>query len=740
MKGFLKFLTLGGLFVIPFLVFLVADGYFFPYITGKNFAFRIIVEIVTASWLGLALLEPKYRPKKSYIVTAFLAFLGIMFLANWQGVSRISSFVSNFERMDGYVTLIHVFLYTLVLGSVMQTKKDWIVYLNLTSFIAFILFLSNSKDMWHALFLGEGIRAEGSLGNAAYLAIYLLFHIFIVAWLLVQSKSNSLKIFYGILIVAFSLLLVATGTRGTILGLGAGFVAVLSYVSVFGFKIPKLRNIALGILGGLLVLAGGFYALKDADFIQNNYNLARIANLDLGEDLKVRSAVWEVALEGVKEKPVLGWGQSNFNFVFNKYFDPFLFDQEQWFDRTHDIFLDWLIAGGVFGLVSYLSIFLACFYYLLYLPFKNRRKEENKNPEEDFPVLERAVLFGLLVGYFVHNLVVFDNIISYIFFAVILALIHNQVSKPIPFVEKLKVSDDVAKQIVVPVLAVAVFFTYYSFHRPAMAVAGDIIDAARSSKPADKLDYFETALGRDSFMKQEIVEQMTQSAIEIAQTQGVDAEVKQEFFLKTEAKMKELIEEKPGDARIHIFFSSFYRAYGDLENAKKEAEIARELSPKKQYIILQQGIIAFLSEDFVGASDLFKEAWELDERNDDAFSFYFGALTYSSSSKEKLAELAADEEVIKKVSASDFVFSSVRGNNDLDLLVKIQEARLDKNPNDKQGWLNLSAIYYEMNEPEKSIEVLERGIEAEPSIKKYASCVIDNLKAGKEPGLDCTNS
>lgn len=737
MKGLLKFVTFGGLFITPFLVLLVADSYFFPYITGKNFAFRIIVEVVFASWVGLALLEPKYRPKKSWILTAFLAFLGIMFLANWQGVSRISSFVSNFERMDGYVTLVHVFLFVLVLGSVFQTKKDWSLYLNITTFVAFMLFLANFQDMWKALFEGAGIRAEGSLGNAAYLAIYLLFHVFIALWLLVRSKERYLQIAYGLLIVAFSLLLVATGTRGTVIGLGAGLLSVISYVAVFGYKIPKLRNIALGTLAVLVLLAGSFYSLRNSEFVQNNYNLARIANLDLGKDLKVRGTVWEIAWEGVKEKPVLGWGQSNFNFVFNKYFDPFMYDQEQWFDRSHNIFFDWLVAGGFLGLISYLSIFLACFYYLLVVPFRKRKDDNKKESDEDFSVLERAVLFGVLIGYFVHNVVVFDNIVSYIFFAVFLAMLHSQVGRPIAYMEKLKVEKTVIEQIVVPVLAVAVFMVFYSFHKPAMAVAGDLIKAARTEYTSpDKLKWYMTALERDSFMKQEITEQMSQVAIDVAQMQGVPDEVRQDFFVKTEESMKDLLLEKPGDARLHIFFSSFYRAFGDLENAKEQAEIARELSPKKQYIISQQGIIAFLAGDYEEARDLFKESWELDERNKDALAFYFGTLTYTDE-KDKIYELVEEEEAIEKVATSDFVFSAVKDYGDLELLAKLQEARLEKDTSNKQEWINLSAIYYEMGEVEKSIEVLERSIEADPSLEKSAACFIDALRAGSDPNVEC---
>ncbi len=50
MNDFLKVVVYGGLFTIPFLTLYVANDYFFPFITGKNFAFRILVE--TVLWLG----------------------------------------------------------------------------------------------------------------------------------------------------------------------------------------------------------------------------------------------------------------------------------------------------------------------------------------------------------------------------------------------------------------------------------------------------------------------------------------------------------------------------------------------------------------------------------------------------------------------------------------------------------------------------------------------------------------
>jgi len=96
---------------------------------------------VFAAWVLLALWDVQYRPKFSWILPAFGSLLVIMFAANALGEYPLKSFWSNFERMDGYVTLVHVFLYTLVLGSVLTTHKLWSYFLNTTVAVALVVAL-----------------------------------------------------------------------------------------------------------------------------------------------------------------------------------------------------------------------------------------------------------------------------------------------------------------------------------------------------------------------------------------------------------------------------------------------------------------------------------------------------------------------------------------------------------------------------------------------------------------------
>ena len=64
--------------------------------------------------------------------------------------------------------------------------------------------------------------------------------------------------------------------------------------------------------------------------------------------------------------------------------------------------------------------------------------------------------------------------------------------------------------------------------------------------------------------------------------------------------MKQAIE-KPGDARVHVFVSSFYRFTNNLVPATEQLAIARSLSPNKQQIIFEQGLVELNKSDFDAA-------------------------------------------------------------------------------------------------------------------------------------------
>lgn len=752
MNDFLKVVVYGGLFAIPFLTLYVANDYFFPFITGKNFAFRIIVEIVFGAWAVLCLLDAKYRPKFSWLMVSFSVLLIVMFFANLLGEHPQTGFWSNFERMDGYVTLVHIFLYALVLGSTLTTKKAWNWYLHITLLAALITALYGIAQFTGVVEGYENRRIESYLGNAAYLSIYMFFHIFIAFWMFVESKVTLHRIIYVLLAALFTYALINSGTRGTVLGLGVGLGVMVTYIMLFGAKYQEFRKYAIGAFIFLLLGAGVFVLGKDTDFVQKNGNLARVANINLSEDLKVRGTIWGMAWEGVKERPLLGWGQGNFNYVFNTKYKPFLYDQEQWFDRSHNIIMDWLVAGGFLGLIAYLSIFGAAVYYLFILPLLHK-------DDETFTALERGVLLGMLAGYFTHNLVVFDNIVSYMFFGLILALMHSRVGSVMPKVERFKMDRPLAIQFVAPVMAVLVAALIYTANVPAMQAASDIIKGYQSTTPADKLAAFKAAAGRNSFAQQEVAEQIAQQAMGIVREPSVSTTTKQEYVVLAETELNRLAESKPGDARVHVFIGSFYRSIGDLAAAATHMDLARKYSPNKQSIIAQQAIIAYNQGNLAKSRDLFAEDFLLDERNFEAREFY-AALLLLTGDKDTAHTLLADEAKLTRASLNDFLYNAALEAKDTTFVAELYQARialylalqagevspvidvykkrLAAKPTEiEQDFASLSFLYTQIGDKKTAVETLRRGAEVRPGFAKAATCIADNIEAGRAPEEGC---
>ncbi len=725
MKEALKAVVFGALFAVPLLTLYVENDYFFPFITGKNFWFRILIDIAFAAWVLLALYEPKYRPKFSWIASGFGVLLVVMFFANLFGEHPRSSFWSNFERMDGYVSLLHTGMYMLMLGSMLQTKQLWQRFLNVSLVVAFAVALYGLAQ-YGGLVEGTS-RIDSRLGNAAYMAVYMLFHIFFAFWLFVESKNISHKVLYVLLSAMFTFVLVETGTRGTALGLAVGIFVMAAYIGIFGKQFKEFRKYAIGSFIVLVIAAAGLIIGRDSEIVQSNSNLARIANISLN-DLTVRGTIWGIGLEGVKERPILGYGQSNFNFVFNEYYKPSLYAQEQWFDRSHNIFVDWLVTGGILGLLSYLSIFAACAWYLIIKPIWKK--------DETFTVLERGVLLGILAGYFTHNFVVFDNIVSYMFFAAILGLIHSRVSRPIKKIEQAKVDNTIITQIAAPAMAVLLVATIYFVHAPGMLAAGDIIDGFKTADPVERLNAFKKAVDRDSFAHQEVTEQLSQQVLNVMRNQSIAQEIKNQYIAYTDEQFERLVKEKPGDARIEVFIGSYYRSINNLEKSRVHMQKAHELSPGKPSIIVQQGIIELAAGDNVKALEYMKRAYELDTRNPEAREYL--AVAYLANKMQPEAFTMMDSDVLKaRFAQNDYMISVANKSGAYDFGIELLKYRVGTDPTKAQNWASLAYLQIQSGQKDVALETLAAGSVASPSFAPMATCVAENIKNNRTPDEGC---
>ncbi|PIR86075.1 hypothetical protein COU14_01115 [Candidatus Kaiserbacteria bacterium CG10_big_fil_rev_8_21_14_0_10_44_10] len=743
MKDFLKVVMYGAVFAVPFVLLIVSGTMFFPYITGKNFTFRILVEVAFASWFLLMLIDRVYRPRFSMILVAVASMVGVMFFANLFGEYAPKSFWSNYERMEGWVTLVHFFMYIIVLGSVLRTEKLWNWFLNTALAVAVIMSFYALGQVAGVTEVSQGAdwRVDGRLGNSTYLGVYMLFHMFIAAWMFLRAKTQNVRILYGVLFFMFAFILFRTGTRGTILGLIGGSTLAFSYLALMAPKGAGIKKIALGGLLAVLLLVGGLWTARDTDFVQNTAVLNRMTSISLSEG-GIRFTVWSMAIEGVKERPILGWGQENFNYVFNKYYDPALFGAEAWYDRTHNIFFDWLIAGGVLGLLAYLSVLASALWYAIILPTWSRFR--NGVVESTFSVQEQALILGLLAAYMFHNLFVFDNLASWIFYAVVLALVHSRVSQPIKVMEDFSVDRGSWERITLPSVVIAVGAVIYFVNVPGILAAKDIINAYRTQNAEEILSNFELAFSRGTFAEQEVVEQLTQVSSRTAGAVSTSAEDKALVRAKVEERMKDLIAEKPNEARLHVILGGFYRSIGDLDQAMNQLNIAHELSPRKQAIIEEQAIVLLMAGRNDEAVQYFKRSYELDQDNSKGRVYYAIGALYAGDEelftglidfnelkmREGPSESISRERIWSSLIHEPFALQAAYQMKNYELLTYILSERVKLYPDEPELRTNLAASYYEQGDTEKAIEVLEQAIIDIPSFRAEAESLIRKLRNG----------
>ena len=609
-KDIFKWVIFAGLFAIPLIPFLVFSDFFFPFITTKAFAWRIIIEIVFAAWVLLALLDASYRPRRSIILYSVLGFLAVIGLADLFGVAPVKSFWSNFERMEGFITLLHLGMFFIVISSVFK-EVDWKRWWNVSLAASFLMVLYSVLQLIGLKTINQGgVRVDGTLGNAIYLAVYMLFHIFVASLFMWRERKNVvLRWVYGLLIIAEAWILYYTATRGAILGLLGGLL-VVAVLNVRNKESAFVRKGSIATLVGLIILVGGFVVIKDAKFIQNSPVLSRFSSLTTGE-LKTqgRYFVWPIALKGVKERPLFGWGQENFNYVFNEHYRPEMYRLEPWFDRAHNIFLDWAVAGGILGLLSYLALYVA----LLYSIWKNI----------DFSHTEKSILTGLIAAYFFHNFFVFDHLISYILFFSLLAYVHSRSEAPLsahrqasgnsrPTAPRFALGNLLA--VAIPAVSILLVLSlYFANVKPIMANLF-LIEALKSlqtpGEAAKAVQYFQKAHNTSRLGQPEIAEQLAANAVAVL-TSDISMEEKNTFFNFAKDALLKQAQDLSGDARYQLIIGSFLSATGYLDEALVYLERASQLMPGKQMIYLEIANVFLNKGEKEKAIDVLKYVGEI---------------------------------------------------------------------------------------------------------------------------------
>ena len=127
-------------------------------------------------------------------------------------------------------------------------------------------------------------RLDATLGNATYLAVYMLFHIFIAAmFALRETTGKTMRYVYGAITLFDLFILYHTATRGAILGLLGGAFITSALLIFWNRENRLIRNAAIGIIAVVILSVGSVLVFRNSDFMKNNLVLSRFTSISLTE-------------------------------------------------------------------------------------------------------------------------------------------------------------------------------------------------------------------------------------------------------------------------------------------------------------------------------------------------------------------------------------------------------------------------------------------------------------------------
>jgi O-antigen ligase len=730
---------------------------YFPFVIGKATVFRIIVGLMLMIW-SLWLIRSRTSKGSSTslifltpLTKAILIFGIIIFISALFGVDFYYSFFSGNERMEGVLGIWYFMAFFLIIATTFK-------YLEIEKILKTQVFISLFYSFLALLpFLGIGQvfvritsdRLVGYTGNPSYFGAYLLFNAFLALYFYFRQYNYDKKLFnwWSIAFIVQSLLLFVTLTRGAMMGYLASVVLIalaIIFLSKDKILLP-FKKIAIVFLISIAVLSIFTFAGKNTDFVKNNVILSRFSSISL-TDPTAKSRIFSAgtAWQSFLQKPLFGWGQENYEAAYIKNFNPEVLKylpEDFYFDRAHNKPMEVLATNGIFGFLSYLSIFGIAFYFLNQL----RKKQEWCLPS--------LAIIGCLAGYFIQNIFIFDFHESYLMFFLVLAFIAS-LSETIPSYSsknssKITENDNqheikVTKQsnyaarmgsclIIIIIICLVSFSTIQWVIKPYFVSKGitRVSFLMKQGEGEEAFQELRKIINNPFFLEHDIivgvkkiyslysfriedkdrkniVEALVLQTDKVVQktpwrfslvTAKIDLETiysqwDRDYLLKAEESVEMILSRFLHFPSSHLFASKFFILNGEIEKGIQEAKKVIEVDPKVSSVYYILGSAYYELEDLEKANMNFIKAAELN---------------YPFNDKDQIL----------------FIINLLVKEKDYSTIEKLYLRAIQIDPQDVSLYTSLAATYAKMQNKEKAIEYAKKVIGLNPAAQEAAEGFIE---------------
>jgi O-antigen ligase len=593
------------------------SSFIFPFIVPKILLFRTIVLVMLAAYaLLLRLNWQKYRPRFTVQNIGVFGFWLSFAISTFVGVDPYRSFWDNHERMLGLFTVTHYVLFYFIAVATVRTKQEWQrliwVFLGAGSLVMLIAFVQ--KFINPELLLNRGSdRVSSTLGNPIYVSGYGLFLFFFAVLSYVQTQAHEITWRYAALAAAIlgGIGIFLGGTRGTFLGLLVSLAVVLGLVAVRTTQMKYRLGIIAIAIAGILAL-GSAFAFKQSPVVQSITPLKRLVTIDIANiAYNTRIMAWGIAWESFLEKPVFGWGPNNYYYAFNEYYRPEFLRYgygETWFDNAHNIVMNTLSTQGAFGIVTYLALFIAVGMMLA------RARKEGSISDTEY-----SILLAFIVGHFVHNVFVFENPTSYLYFFFALGYIAVRTQSQVDASTKAEYHT-LSTPLMVSTGVVLLFSIYIFTLVPANANTATL-RAIQAVYQGRGVAEYELAASISGPHIDDVRNDFSRTVSQII-PQLVEAGRKDDALALIALSLSELEKNRqlhPMDIRVHLMMSQLYQQRATLKQngadivlAVQLLEDARRYSPRRQQLLFTLANMYTMVGSTTTAEGLLLEAKDLD--------------------------------------------------------------------------------------------------------------------------------
>jgi O-antigen ligase len=302
-------------------------------------AYQILFVIPLTYYLYLAFKNKDFKlPKSAWFLLAFMAVAFLSLVINYDLLPKPSK---NFGRLKYFLFGIGgIFVLKAWLKKATdQTKKILINTFFLTIIVAasYAFYNLTQTSEGRARGLTETMRYGYGSGMMLLVLLSAIFH---------HKKLGpwfNYKLAFGVFLIGFAGMYI-TYTRGALLGFLCGLPFVLYFF-----------NKKLGyILGGLAIL--GVLGLVGVYLFGSGESSSRfLVNKNNSSDV-IRRSQWKAAIIATQEKPILGWGLSNFHSQLKRIKYQYDLDAKDYNDaHSHNLFLEVASGTGLIGLILFLG-------------------------------------------------------------------------------------------------------------------------------------------------------------------------------------------------------------------------------------------------------------------------------------------------------------------------------------------------------------------------------------------------